>query len=610
MSAVITELDKTFASAISSDYGTMSIRVVVLKKRQDDAAPEDEPEIPADLEQEEVLATFGKTPVTSYLEDPKRGKECCVFLINGQRQDAWDNAFIVRDLDKKYLRNRTLIIVDLDGLKPEAVANLMSGDRQGFFQGKVYHAISARLAATLKKDPDLERMEEDAEREISELRTGDEAVKQALDQLIEAHHSHADRVQAGKEQAGPGGTRGTGFGRDKPNYVIVEPQDTGTLASGPYLIASPAAAVIRLHPSEPITLIVKTAPPSAWNDLGQLQGQIAPTIDGLGIEPMREGDRATIKMHFDEPDDWEDDQYPVEAVLRVTAMIKGHEEPRLLERRIIISKPKKRKPRQTPLLQDTPTFIRVTSRQPIPLAPGGADTHVRLRWDGKDELALGAPPLWRFTARCSTLSSFPPITFSKPSSGRFELLIQAPATLTAGEELQFEVEALGPGGKKLTAIFVCQVLAPPEPRKVKKVVPEPSAQRKPPYELHYVERSNWDKGYSWSNEEQWTAEDAACFLDPSESKPLVLIINQDMGLLRDYQDSLKTKKLEPSTVKERVTRYTSHVAFHLYQMYLNYRAEQEAQSKDSTVKPQTPEQMRGEINRVAATLIKVMQVSR
>src|SRR6266508_409900 len=608
MSAVTTELDKTFASAISSDYGTMSIRVVVLKKRLEDVVPEDEPDIPADLGEDEVLSTSGKSPVTGYLEDPKRGRECCVFVINGQRQDAWDNAFIVRDLDKKYLRNRMLIVVDLDGLKPEAVADLMSGDRQGFFQGKVYHAISARLAASLKKDPDLERLEEDAEREISELRSGDEAVKQALDQLIEAHHSHADRVHAGKEQAGPGGSRGMGFGRDKPSQVIVGPQDTGAPASGPYLTASPAVAVIRLHPSEPMILKVVTAPTPAWNDLGQLQIQIAPTIDGLGLEPTRGVDSAIIKMHFEEPDDWEDDQYPVEAVLRITGMIKGHDEPRLLERRIVISKPKKRKPRQPPVLLDSPTFIKITSRQPIPLSPGGADTHVRLRWDGKDELLTGTPALWTFAARCLTLPSFPKMTFSKPTAGRFELLVQTPTILAAGEELQFEVEALGPSGEKLVASFVGQVLAPPEPRKVKKVVPELSAQRKPPYELHYVERANWDKGYSWSNEDQWTAEDAACFVDPSESKPLVLIINQDMGLLRDYQDSLKVKKLEPGTVKERVTRYTSHVAFHLYQMYLHYQEEQKAQSNDPGIKPQTPEQMRGEINRVAATLIKVMQV--
>ena len=202
--------------------------------------------------------------------------------------------------------------------------------------------------------------------------------------------------------------------------------------------------------------------------------------------------------------------------------------------------------------------------------------------------------------------------FSKPRWGRFELLIQAPESLTTGDKLQFKVEAIGPGGNKLTTTFMAEVIAPPDPRRVKKIVPEPSAQRRPPYELKYVHEHEWGTGYSWSNEERWTADDAACFHHPTESKPLVLIINQDMGLVKAYQESLKTKKLEPSTVKERVTRYTSHVAFHLYQMYLNYRDEQNAQDKDqdSEAKLPTPEQMRGEVNRVAATLIKVMQVSR
>lgn len=610
MAAVVAELDKTFSSVVSDGYGTMSIRVVVLKKRVDDGGAEDEPEIPADLGEEEVLGTSGKTPVSSYIEDPKRGKECCVFLINGQRQEAWDNTFIVRDLNKKYLRNRMLIVVDLDGLKPEAVAELMSGDRQGFFQGRAYHAISVRLAATLKKDPDLERLEDDAEREIAELRTGDEAVKHALDQLIEAHHADAERVQPGQDQPGPGSARGTGFGPNKTHLVVMEPHMPGSPTSGPYLVGNPSSQVVRLHPSEPATLTITTEPPDAWKDVGALHVELTPSVDGLKVEANLDQTRGKAVLSFEEPYDWEDDQYPVEAILRVTGMIKGHEDPRLLERRIVISKPKKRKPRKPPVLVDDPTAIRVTSRQPIALRLGGADTHVRLAWDGKDELALGSPPAWRFTAKCVSTESFPPITFSKPSGGRFELLLQTLESLTAGTELKFEVEAHGPVGKVLTTSFIAQAIAvvTPEPKKAKRVVPEPSAQRKPPYRLVYVAKKDWEKGY-W-NENPWTAEDAGCFHDPTESNPLTLVINEDTGLLVEYREGLTAKKLEASTVKERVTRYTSHVAFHLYQMYLNYRELQEAQVKDSSIKVPMPDQMRGEINRVAATLIKVMQVSR
>ena len=366
MATVFAELDKTFESVVSDGYGTMSIRVVVLKKRVEEGALDDEPQLPADLGEDEVIGTSGKTPVSGYVEDPKRGKECCVFLINGQRQDAWDNAFIVRDLNKKYLRNRMLIVVDLDGLKPEVVASLMSGDRQGFFQGREYAAIGVRLVATLKKDPDLERLEDDAEREIAELRTGDEAVKQALDQLIEAHHSDAERVYPGQEQPGPGGAHGMGFGSPKPHLVVMEPHMPGSPTAGPYLVGSPASPSIRVHPSDPVTLTVTTEPAEAWKELGPLHVDLAPVVDGLTVQANMQDARAQAVLTFEEPDDWDDDHYPMEAMLRITGMIKGHEEPRLLERRIVISKPKKRKPRVPPVLLDDPTAIRVTSRQPVP----------------------------------------------------------------------------------------------------------------------------------------------------------------------------------------------------------------------------------------------------
>ena len=248
MDTLVTELDKSLTSELPDDYGVIAIRVVVVKRVTDSEGDSDVPEIPLDIGDDEVVPTSGKTPVSTYLEDSKRGKECCVFLINGQRQEAWDNSFIIRELDKKYLRTRMLIIVDLDRLKPEAVADLMSGDRQGFFQGKAYAAISARLAAALRKDPDLERLEEDAEREISELKTGDEAVKQALDQLIDEHHAHADRVSSGLEQSGEGKGQ-KGFGKDIKTVAVVAPQEAGTATTGPYLVGIPAGAALR--PGDP-----------------------------------------------------------------------------------------------------------------------------------------------------------------------------------------------------------------------------------------------------------------------------------------------------------------------------------------------------------------------
>jgi hypothetical protein len=127
----------------------------------------------------------GATPLGNYLES-SRGKRCIAFLVNGQRQEFLDNSFIVQELGFKYLRNRIMIAVDVDGLAPEAIGKMMQGSRQGFYRGRIFDAICKRIVATLKNDPDLVRLEEEAEEAVSELSAGDEKVKQTLDQLIDS----------------------------------------------------------------------------------------------------------------------------------------------------------------------------------------------------------------------------------------------------------------------------------------------------------------------------------------------------------------------------------------------------------------------------------------
>lgn len=210
----VAQLDKSLGTTLNEGYGTITIRVVVLEKTMAAAAgPKVGDEAPADSLPDEALPDTDKRPISTFLEEPKRGRQCCVFLINGQRQHAWDNQFVVRDLELKYLRNRMIVVVDCDGLKPEAIAHLMQGSRFQFFEGAVYSALESRVVATLKGDPDLRRLEEEAEEEISSLQAGDEAVKAALDQLIEAHHDAASHAAYGKTQGGEAnlseGTSGT-----------------------------------------------------------------------------------------------------------------------------------------------------------------------------------------------------------------------------------------------------------------------------------------------------------------------------------------------------------------------------------------------------------------
>ena len=152
----IAQLDKVLDTSVSEGHGTITIRVVVLDKGMAAArAMTAKDYAPVDVEPDELLPETDSRPVSTFMEEPKRGKQCCVFLINGQRQHAWDNQFIVRDLDLKYLRNRMIVVVDCDGLKPPAIAEPMRGHRLQFYEGNVFSALEQRVIATLKGDPDL-----------------------------------------------------------------------------------------------------------------------------------------------------------------------------------------------------------------------------------------------------------------------------------------------------------------------------------------------------------------------------------------------------------------------------------------------------------------------
>ncbi|MGH7439525.1 MAG: hypothetical protein ACRENE_27875 [Polyangiaceae bacterium] len=323
-----------------------------------------------------------------------------------------------------------------------------------------------------------------------------------------------------------------------------------------------------------------------------------------------------VQLNFDPSEDMDLDAYPVEATLRVYAKFKGHPDLRSLDREIIISPAgPPPPPRPPPVLLPTPTFLRVISRQPVKLLSGGPAAHVRLRWDGQDSLATGPLATWRFQAKCLTLSTFPTITFSAPTDGRFELLLDTPNGILPNQTLDFEVEAIGQNGGHHRTKFQGLVAAPepkPEPRKVQTLAPEASAQRRPPYELRYVHKSDWGDATCWGDS-AWTKDDPGSLAEPTDSSPLTLMINDEAEDVQSFKDALIKRNLDESTVKDRVTRYTTHVAFHLYQMYLHTRVQkekQEADAEEGTVRVPSDQERRSEIQRVARTLLKVMEVSR
>lgn len=604
MRATIVELEKTFTAQVAPTmWGTIDIRLVVVKPKLDDA-PIDFQSSETDVDDDMPPLDDSKRPLESYLEK-KGGHGYVVFLVNGQRHDQLDEWFVGRDLGFKYLKARTMIVVQVDDLAPEAIAQLLQSSRQGFYKGDVWDAMHRRLVAVLKNDPDLKQLEADAEQAVSELRAGDEVVRRKLDELIEGHHNAAEREQQGSTASGAASSAGS-TGTVSAQFVIEADPETGEPAQGPVLVCNHAGSVIRLHPNEKRTLQVTSFPDGTWTEVRDVQVVITPAIPELKIEQKIGSTGIEISLNFIAPEDFPSEDYPVSASLAVTARVAGEPEPRLLERELMVSLKKPREPRPQQPLRIQPTFLRVVSRQPVKLQPGGALTHVRLRWDGEDELVSGAIPLWRFAATCLSLNTFPVPVFSQPRGGNFEVLLETPAGLLTGQELDFQVTATGPAGTILATPFKGKVSEPPpspEPRRVTAQGPI-GAGRKAPYDLVYITREKWTSSeVSCWGVGDWTEEDAGCFLEPTQSKPLVLILNEDARVLKTATEKMVNRKLEPSTVKERTSRYQAHVALHLYRMYLDNRRTQ--QEDENAARP-SESQLRAEINRVATTLSDLM----
>lgn len=606
--------DESAAGQTHGSHGTVRIRVIVMNKAAD---PDDEgpqAESPSG-DPDEDLAEGGRTPLDSYLEKKRFGRQCVVFLVNGQRHHHLDNSFIIRDLGFKYLRNRMMVVVELDGLAPEAITEVVQGSRQGFYHGDIFAAIQERVASVLKSDKDLKRLQAEAEEELSELEAGDEAVKEALDQLIEAHHDSAVSTDAGDDEPGEHGSQSSAkaFGKDKRQDVIVETLDVHQpLASEPVLLFEPAANSIRLTREKSRSVVITCRPIEEWQNREALTWRVEPPIDGLRVEQGESDRGTTLGISFAEPTGMDDEDYPIEATLYAYAKFKGRAETRMVARKLVVTRPRTRPPAPPappPVLLPAPTFLRVVSRQPIKLL-AGVPTHVRLQWDGMDALAVGAPAEWTFSARCMDLLTFPRMSFSLPRNGRFELLVDAPHGLIPGQRLEFVVQATGPAGRTLSAEFKGVAVEPPptpEPRKMKTQAPEQTAQRRPPYRLVYVKEKDWAEPTCWGSE--WTDAIAGAFVEPTDHAPLTLIVNEDFGLLKKFREHMKDRKLAESTVKTQINRYASHVGFHLYQMYRASLAAEEAEPRGESQPPTEPGQ-RTEITRVATTLLRLMEVVR
>jgi hypothetical protein len=590
------------------DLGTISVRVFVLPPKPK-KGKEKEAALPLDVEEGEefMLDPKARTPVSSYLEG-SRGKRCVVYLVNGQRQEFDDNSFIVQELGFRYLRARMMIMIDVDGLAQEAIGRLMQGSRQGFYRGAVREAITKRIIATLKDDPDLERLELEAEEAVSELSAGDEKVKQTLDQLIDSHHDKGHSFVDGIGSAGDTHSGDElGFKTvTKGGVVTLLPPDMGVASDYPVLASQPAASIIRLKPNTPREISIKSIPSGHWAAISQFTVHPDNKVLELNVKHERQESQGKLTFLFTEPDEFDTDQYPIRAIVKVTARFNGISDPRRLDLNVVI---KPDAPKPMPPLVDDPFKLKVSSRQPVQVRRGDTDTHVRMRWDGKDRLLTGDPPKWRLAVKMRGTGAQPEMNFSDPVDGRFTLLISPRPEWQVGDRLVFDVTATAvKGGRQLMTTIDADVVDPPAPppdteQKSPRLVDDEyltGSMRRPPYDLKVIKRDEYEQP-CW-NASEWTDDDAGAFVAPTERGPLVLIINEDMKELRDFAKALAKRNTEQDVLRK-LNKYTSHIAFHLYQMYQSTigRKDEDVDTADAA--------RRSEIRRVALTMIKLMDVA-
>jgi hypothetical protein len=254
------------------------------------------------------------------------------------------------------------------------------------------------------------------------------------------------------------------------------------------------------------------------------------------------------------------------------------------------------------------------------------DTHIRLEWNGKDSLAVGSPAEWTFAVTCTSPTGVSIHSgFSQPRDGRFSTVVGVPSTAAVGDAYDFLIVANGPGGRTLSTtcsgIVTERSVTPRSPRPPKPPVEEkeprvigsttPSgAARRPPYVPKVITQNEWESGTCWEGT-NWSGDDPGVYQEPTETAPLTLILNEDYRPLLDYRKYLVAKKYAETEVESRLRKYKTHMYYHLYQMY---QASKErtgtGSAPDQAAKPPVAAELRSEIQRVALTLIKIMEVSR
>ena len=173
-----------------------------------------------------------------------------------------------------------------------------------------------------------------------------------------------------------------------------------------------------MEPGEERTLTVCSNPATKWQERVSVSLIVEPPTLDVAVEETITDAGARYIVRAQKHPEIDPEDYPIRTTLHVYTAFKGHAEPRHLQSRDNRERRTAPPPPPPVTLLDEPTFLRVSSRQPVKLRTDDGDTHVRLVWNGRNDLVTGTPAEWVFGAHCLTPSGVNTHTaFSMPRDG-------------------------------------------------------------------------------------------------------------------------------------------------------------------------------------------------
>jgi hypothetical protein len=103
---------------------------------------------------------------------------------------------------------------------------------------------------------------------------------------------------------------------------------------------------IRLTPGGSAAVRAVAEPRADWAAVQDFTSRLDPEVPGLAVAVERGVDGAQLTLTFTEPEDMDEDEYPLSTTLSVFAKFDGHDAPRMLQLPVVVVRRKKKGPKK------------------------------------------------------------------------------------------------------------------------------------------------------------------------------------------------------------------------------------------------------------------------